>query len=137
MYIFVPQFLTLRYQQYHRQWIYNSHHFFTPIKNFSATSYSTSPASNSSITFSFYTSATSLYIWDKTHCICVFTDSSLSFILMYNLHTIMNPETFDNVLLKICGLATSVTPPPLPANNTLICVCCAASCSCSCYMIVG
>jgi len=53
----------------------------------------------------------------------------------------MKPETFDGVLSKVCGFATSVAadafpPPPLPLAPPT-CAVNAAICSCSYYMMAG
>ena len=56
----------------------------------------------------------------------------------------MSPETFDEVLSNICGLATFVLAVPLPAalsttappaSRACICAYIAANCSCYCLMI--
>jgi len=61
---------------------------------------------------------------------------------MYNLHTEMNPETFNDMPSNICGFTTLVAPylPSLAtapsASKACICICIAANCSCYCLMIV-
>ena len=77
-------------------------------------------------------SANPSWTYDNIYWICSSTDDSLNFILIYNLHTPMNLETFDSVLSKVCSFATSVaadvppsTPlpaaPPICAVSTAIC----------------
>ena len=87
--------------------------FFKLIKNSSADSYSTSSDSNSSITFSFHTSVDPPYIYERIHCTCSSTVTSLNFILKNSLHAMINPPTFSASLLKIAGLATSMWGPML------------------------
>ena len=108
-------------------------------KNSPAVSNSISPVSIFSITFSFQISAGPPYTQERTHWICSSTSTSLNLILMYNLYTPTNLETFDGVLSKVCGFATSVTAdalsplsaaPPTCAVNTAIY-------SCSCRIMAG
>ena len=75
--------------------------FFKLIKNSSTVSYLISPASDSSITFSFHTSAVPPCTYDNIHCTCPSTDSPLNLILIYSLHATINPPTFANVPSKI------------------------------------
>ena len=101
-----------------------SNSFFISVKNFPAILYSNTPASKSSNTFSFCTSADSPCTYDTIHYICFFTASPLIFILIYSLHAVMNSDTFSELLSNTCGLATSVFDPvlglstaPPTANN--------------------
>jgi len=90
-------------------------------KNSPAVSYSITSVSRSSKIFSFQTSSNPPYTYDKIHWICYFTATPLIFILMYNLHTVMNPETFPALPSNVCGLATSsapgTVPPPCAASR--------------------
>ena len=65
--------------------------FFKLIRNSSAVSYLTSPASNSSMTFSFYMSANPPCTCNRIQYTCSTTVASPIFILMYNLHAFTNP----------------------------------------------
>ena len=115
----------------------SSNSFFISVKNFSAISYSNTLTSKSSNTFSFHTSANPSCTYNKIHYICSFTASSLIFILIYSLYTIMNSDNFSKLLLNTYSLATSVFDSVLglgtassilsAANNAWICTYIAAS----------
>ena len=81
--------------------------FLMSTKNSLAISYSNNPASKSSSMFSFQTSADPPCTYNNTHCICSSTVTPLIFILMYNLHAIMNPATFLELSLNFYGFTTS------------------------------
>ena len=81
---------------------------FKLIKNSSTNLYSTFPDSNSSIIFSFHTSADSPYIYERTYYTYSSTIAPLNFILKNNLHAVINPPTFPTSLLKMASLATSI-----------------------------
>ena len=86
-------------------------------QNSPAVSYSNTLASKFSSIFSFQTSTDSPCTDDNIYWICFSTITFFIFILMYNLHVVTNPETFDKVLSNTCGLATSVlitTTPTTP-----------------------
>ena len=87
--------------------------FFIFAKNFLVILYSNNLASKSSNIFSFHTSTDFPYIYDKIHCICSSITSPLILILMYNLHAVINPETFSELSSNTCGLATSLLDPVL------------------------
>ena len=82
--------------------------FLIAVKNFPTDSYSITPSSKSSKTFSFQISADPLCTNNNTHYTCSSTIASLIFILRYNLHAVTNSPTLPASLLKIGGLATSM-----------------------------
>ena len=57
--------------------------------------------------FSFQMLADPPYICNNTHCTCSSTVAPANLFLMYNLHSITKPETFDEAPLNNCGFATS------------------------------
>ena len=125
--------------------IFSSHllnSFFMSAKKFSTVSYSNTSTSRSSKTFSFHTSAEHPCIYDRIHCICSSSMSSLILILMNNLYAIINSETFSKLLSNTCGLATSVLDPVLGLGaGPLFCnvwsyACIVVSCSYCCLIIV-
>ena len=103
--------------------------FPSSVKNSPTISYSSNLPSKSSNVFSFYTSTNPPCIYNSIHWICSSTATPFIFILMYNLHTITKPETFDRAPSNTCGLATSVLvttsspapAPPIYAINAIIC----------------
>ena len=120
--------------------------FLKLVKNFSTDLYSISPDSNSSITFSFHTSADPSCTYDKIHYTCSSTVAPLSFILKNNLHTVIKPPTFAAFPLKMASFATSMwdptldlaaspPAPPCTASRACIWTCIATNCSCCCLMI--
>ena len=120
--------------------------FFRLIKKSSAVSYSNSPISNSSITFSFYISTVPLYTYDRIQWICVSTDSSLILILIYSLQAVIKSATLAIIPSKIWSFITSTSsllslslgtaspPPTPPASRAWICAYMATNCSC-CYLM--
>ena len=84
-------------------------------------------------------SADPLCTYDKTYWICFFTTTPLIFILIYNLHAITNPETFDEVLSNTCGLATSmfvaIASSPVLSCNAWSWACSTTSYFYCCWMI--
>ena len=87
--------------------------FFKFAKDSSTIAYSNISASNSSKMFSFQISADPPHTYDNTHWICSSIVNFLILILIYNLHTIKNPETFPASLLNIYGFVTSMFDPVL------------------------
>ena len=69
------------------------------------------------------------YIYDNTYWIYSLTATSLIFILIYSLHAVTKPETFDEIPSNTCGFATSVLTAassptslsPIYTINTAIC----------------
>ena len=62
-------------------------------------------------------SADSLCTYERTHWICSSTIAPYISILPYNLHTIMNSETYNEAPSNICGFATSVLVVAAPLPN--------------------
>ena len=81
--------------------------FLRSAKNSPAVLYSSNFSSKSSSIFSFYTSADLSYTYNKIYYIYSSTVIFLIFILIYNLHAITKSNTFLELPLNICGLATS------------------------------
>ena len=91
--------------------------FIISAKNFPTISYFNSPTSKSSNIFSFHTFTNLSCIYNKIYWICPSTGSPLIFILIYNLHTIINSDTFSELLLNTCGLTIFALAPILEAAS--------------------
>ena len=128
--------------------IFSSKLFLYLYQNF-AISYSNASAFKSSSILSFHTSTDPSCIYDNIYWICSSTASFLIFILIYNLHAVIKPETFSKLLLNTYSFATSVFDPVLGLDALLaltssptsvtssiwICAYIAISCSCCCWII--
>ena len=82
--------------------------FLISVKNSPVILYFNNPVFKSSNMFSFQTSANLSCTYDRIYYICSSTAISLIFILIYSLHTVTKPETFNEVLSNTCSFATSV-----------------------------
>ena len=95
---------------------------FNSVRNSSAVSYFRFPPSKSFKMFSFDISANPPYTYNSIYWTCSSTTSLLILILMYNLHVVMNPETFLELLSNTCSFATSVFNLMLDLTTVLPCI---------------
>ena len=65
-------------------------------------------------------SAVSPCIYYKTHCTCSSTASLLIFILINDLHIVINSDIFSDFPLNTCGIATSALDPVLSLETFAI-----------------
>ena len=118
--------------------------FLIPAKNSSTVSYSNSPPSKSSNTFSFYMSATPPCTYNNIHWICFSTGAPLILICIYSLHTVINlatlpelPSNSYSLITLTCMLdhESVTTPSASPRPTCVIIAWSATSCSCCCQTI--
>ena len=94
--------------------------FFISSNNSLTISKSHTLVSKSSNMFSFQMSTASSCIYYKTHYTCSSTASLLIFILINNLHIVINPDIFSDFPSNTCGIATSALDPVLGLETLAI-----------------
>ena len=95
-----------------------SNYCFKSIRNCPTIIYTKFPASKFSIMFSFQISTNPPYTYNNTYCTCFSTKLFLIFILISNLHSIRNLETFSTSPLNFGGLAMFTFNPMLGIGAT-------------------